>query len=1074
MLAITANFPDDEATTMLTVGTISHVVWAGLAGSGVSTALMEALATQLLSGACLSESVWVLLPQHALVGVWQQQWAALAKRKGIPSALGVRVLTLFEWQLHWLNQYFMLATPLVTHFANELGLPATITPTWSVAQSRWDTVGEASLLWLLKTYPLFSADDASSQLWQESTWQQLLAYCLHQTPLSETVQQYCSSVNLLALRTWFFSQTLAKGWLPKAWIAPLYTVLLAILNQTTPMAVAGMKQQVQLLVLDEVQQFPLEQLQPLLASVAQAVWLGLKTDPISLEVTTVEQPESATLAFTQTRPPILTALHQWGWAYTLMETTLTEEDSSLPIMPVATPIRAAVLAQLVPESSIEYLSAVTMPPLDIHRLGFEAEGPLNEWLKQHTATQAAAGYRVGVLVPSVALKRLFQTQLLGHYAPLESQWLRILTLCLTGWQLAMEATHLLTASTTVWEINSATQQPQVCSWVWVEFPALAEQLNTWQTAVTEAVLPFCTALQWQTVWHKTVQHTWQTTTLPSQWLTAWVRALSGLLVQQAPQVPWQRVYIPLLKELQMLEVQLGSVALMRCAVALTPWLDAFMAVHTMPMQYQQWQTAHRTTTVLQPVVLTYEEAVGHRFDVVICPDWMALPDVKETDLATAFDAPITSVQHTVTQQWLPKTVLNHVLGAWATAQQQLVLLEKTSDAVITPDAKPLSAKALFLQQHLLQPVLVEALQIPLQPIAPQGAVKVSAWLQEAVAAIPVEPLGLPHTQPVHEPEKPLYLSVSGLQEYLACPKRYYYSRVLKLPTASSPALLKGNLLHLIMEQFNLQATAQTHCVEHLLAIATHILQVEQHRYAPPTQAILDNEHYQAYVQLPRLARFQLQQTCLAGLANLEPQGYFCQPITHVQAELNLPEVELTGLPGVRFKMMLDAVLHHPDGTLTLVDYKAYGSNKYTAQAKTVDPQIREVLEPLPPLVNGEAGYDKTVLQHRHYQLPLYAYGLQDSSVTDAFTRLDKVGLQLIRPQAVADKLETGSRGLYVSAEDILTARSTVLESLQTAVVTPLRNDATFAPNPTGGHCEHCAFTAICPATATGEEAATED
>ena len=89
-----------------------HAVWAGEAGAGISTALMQHLAQAITQEQVLAESVWVLLPQQSLIEPWKQQWQAIAQQHGISSSLGVRVLTQFEWQLHWLNQYFMLATPL--------------------------------------------------------------------------------------------------------------------------------------------------------------------------------------------------------------------------------------------------------------------------------------------------------------------------------------------------------------------------------------------------------------------------------------------------------------------------------------------------------------------------------------------------------------------------------------------------------------------------------------------------------------------------------------------------------------------------------------------------------------------------------------------------------------------------------------------------------------------------------------------------------------------------------------------------------------------------------------------------
>jgi hypothetical protein len=1025
-----------------------HTVWAGEAGSGVSMALMENLAKAITEGGLLAESAWVLLPNQSLVSPWKQQWQLVAHQHGIPSSFGVRVLTQFEWQLHWLNQYFMLATPLASLLAKKLAIawmPSEESIPWQVLQSRWETVGQASLVWLLKTCPLL--DEALTDNFTLSDWATVLEATMANTALPDKLASIVSVDLLQQVRTWLFEQTLAKGWLPKPWIALLYDCLLVQLASTNT-AFSGIAQQVKLLVVDDVQQLPSAELHSLLMAVGfetTPVWLGVKLDPFSLEANAEAE---GTAFYTQTTPAVLTTLQQWQWHYTLMDGWQRSSAKKRIIAPVQTALVSLLTEQ---PKSVEPPSTTS-----IVRLPFDAEIALTDWLKSAVKLAVEQGQTVGVLVPSNKLKAQWQAHLLSIYDPLEATWMRLLTLCLAGWHLAVQGKQLEPTLSFPWQ-QTSQNQPLLSSWLWVEHPEWADALQQWEVDVTEAIQPFCTQPEWHAFWQDVLLPTWQTESLVSHWLTAWVKALFPLLLKQQASFAWQRLYLPLLKELQSLEQRLGVETLASSSHQLPAWVESFLLPWTLP--------AKRSTANEQvglPMVLTYQEAIGHRFDMVYCPHWRNLPDVRSAHEAGAFDA--ISLTSSV-EQWLPKTVLNEVMGAWATAENGLWLLEYTpvSDALELGSVTEESAKAVFLTQQLVVPVLENTLGIyPVSPpVIPADMTDDASKRVHFASVLPLESSNLPLLTPS---EKPLYLSVSGLEEYLKCPKRFYYSRVLRLPSDPSDALLKGNLIHLIMEHFNLQATPETHTPEHLLAIANQLLSVETHRHNPPIASILENDHYQAYVKLPRLLRFQLQQECLAGFENLRVQGYFSKPITHVQPELDLPDVELKGLPGVRFKMMLDAVLHHPDESLTLVDYKAYGASRYSSSKGKSLEHLHSVLEPLPTLEAGETGFAKAVMEHRHYQLALYAYGLQDVSLKDAHQRLAKVGLQLVRPQREQAKFETGSIGLFLDADTVLDARQTVLESLKVSVVDRLKTDADFLPNPAGGYCDTCSFSAICSAT----------
>jgi hypothetical protein len=494
-------------------------------------------------------------------------------------------------------------------------------------------------------------------------------------------------------------------------------------------------------------------------------------------------------------------------------------------------------------------------------------------------------------------------------------------------------------------------------------------------------------------------------------------------------------------------------------------------------------------------VLTYEDMVGVSLDWALVLDWSSLTDNAlqhrwtDTLKQDVFSHEQASSQASVA--WRPSDVLNTVLTAWAGVRQGLWLVEATATVSESPFLKSgfntsnsqIAWLRSFLGEGVLQTLLMlspdDAItSLPLDPttLSPQEHQQTPAIPTAIPNAIPN---AIAESLQLIVPQTPstLFTSVTGIEKWLKCRRSYYYSTVLKLPTTTpQDALMRGNLLHLIMEQFNQQATRETHTASQLIAIATTILQPKAHQ-SPISQALSSiacqaiNAHdaYQYYVRLPALTRKQWEVTLLAGLHDLEHQGYFNHDIVRVQAEYTEPEgFTIKGLPNVQFKMSMDAIQHHANGQLTLLDYKAYGSNRYNRANS--NSHIATVLTPLPPLAKGLQGYDKTVLDHRPYQLPLYAYALQDryqqSAGNDNHFALNNASLQLLRPRKDPHKPETGSVRLTIDAKDLLDNRDALLDNLRETVIEPLREDTTFAPNPSSNNCKHCPYIKLCPAFTT--------
>jgi ATP-dependent helicase/DNAse subunit B len=136
------------------------------------------------------------------------------------------------------------------------------------------------------------------------------------------------------------------------------------------------------------------------------------------------------------------------------------------------------------------------------------------------------------------------------------------------------------------------------------------------------------------------------------------------------------------------------------------------------------------------------------------------------------------------------------------------------------------------------------------------------------------------------------LSPSAIQDYVLCPRKFYYGRVLRVHTEQNQAASIGILIHRLMEVFNqlYGQTPEQYTPEHLMRLKTELFD---------TMPLSQDSHFtendrNRLESLEPLARSDLEKRVTAALEDMIAKGYFSRPVRRV-----FPEVRLSGwkLPG---------------------------------------------------------------------------------------------------------------------------------------------------------------------------------
>jgi hypothetical protein len=324
-------------------------------------------------------------------------------------------------------------------------------------------------------------------------------------------------------------------------------------------------------------------------------------------------------------------------------------------------------------------------------------------------------------------------------------------------------------------------------------------------------------------------------------------------------------------------------------------------------------------------------------------------------------------------------------------------------------------------------------------------------------------------RPVFEANEYLSLSASSVKTYMVCPRQFFYQHLLVLPQPKTIDYGQlGKLLHRLMEVFNQQANRGevAYTGENLLTYCKYLFSEPENPQAFYHAGFTDTDREQLAI-IPVLARYWMQEHLEASIQDLIQKGYFDRygSMQQIHAEYALRQAEIPELPGCQWKGSVDACIQLQNNQWELIDYKT-ALSAYTTGLDTCDKQFAKLLDPLAedPLECDHTTLFFSRLQRnypRDYQLLLYYWIL--SNQTEFSGALAGISLQMVRP-AFSDNPTQGSIRLSISAAHIEANQATLLNDLNHAIITPIREALTFPVNPEGmgiSHCDPCPYQAIC-------------
>ncbi|MFM7390818.1 MAG: RecB family exonuclease [Vampirovibrionales bacterium] len=416
-----------------------------------------------------------------------------------------------------------------------------------------------------------------------------------------------------------------------------------------------------------------------------------------------------------------------------------------------------------------------------------------------------------------------------------------------------------------------------------------------------------------------------------------------------------------------------------------------------------------------------------------------------------------------------------------TMLSSLATLHPSLPQHLQTDLQPQWQERLAAWQHSLQHAVAEAPQQALGELATMNTDSPSTplsggldtWLQWRYAPQPLASLHA-HTHTHAQADalalppspRPLSLSITGFEQYLKCPRKYYYGNRLRPVVEKSAFSLKGRLIHFILEAF--YTDVLHHAPEReakrvqLLEWHTAISQ-QPERLPAPWQT---HEALLAFWELPPLQRQQLAEQAHASLLDFTHTDFFATAWQTVQVEAPFENVSHPAFEGIAWRGSIDFIAQHPQGHWIVADFKTYGASKFAeVKEATVQAKLETVLSLPDELLWQPNGLlDPMAYGSTDPLFQLVLYPLLWQAHLTAHPPIDASQLVIVRPPApTAKPHERGSRVLQFTAERVAPLLPTWLEQVNRRFIQPLRNDTTFLPNPHPSTCQYCDYTHICEA-----------
>lgn len=291
------------------------------------------------------------------------------------------------------------------------------------------------------------------------------------------------------------------------------------------------------------------------------------------------------------------------------------------------------------------------------------------------------------------------------------------------------------------------------------------------------------------------------------------------------------------------------------------------------------------------------------------------------------------------------------------------------------------------------------------------------------------------------------LSASSISNYLRCPRKYFYRKLMGLKEETTVEANYGLIAHVILEVFN-NTCQDDYTSENLL----NLTDIYFNSINNPEAALEKGFKKKDLEMLKSCLDLNLnvmKENLLEAIKLMESNYYFEKPFEEIETEKTF-EFTLDQLENVHFKSRVDAIFKTSEG-FKVIDYKT-GANKKDLSYFVSDYGVR---------FEGDYGqykgkFSENNIKKYEYQVPLYYFALQnDEKYKD---RINKLGLMYIRPAAK----DNGYKQDLIEAAQIEAYKDEIVNNISKTVITPIRESKSFkADNASDFSCEYCSFKILC-------------
>ncbi len=299
------------------------------------------------------------------------------------------------------------------------------------------------------------------------------------------------------------------------------------------------------------------------------------------------------------------------------------------------------------------------------------------------------------------------------------------------------------------------------------------------------------------------------------------------------------------------------------------------------------------------------------------------------------------------------------------------------------------------------------------------------------------------------------LSVSGIKDFLQCPRKFYYGRLLELKGEDPFYISYGNIVHSIFENF-LSKHLDEFSKETLKNLGLTLFNSVNDKQAA-LNAGFDINSTEQIEALSLLSLEEMKKDFLEAVDNVEKTGFFEKQPINAGCEKNF-KFKMQEFPNIIFNGKIDAIIKYSDG-IKLIDYKTGKSKKELG--KEILPAIsKNFFDDEGNLKEEELDKAKAAFE---YQIPLYCFACENDNSLSNYKDVNKLGYQYIHN----NKKSKNSDIDFIDKEIISQNKDQIINNLKTFVIDKMYEKTFFEATPSN-NCKNCNFMDICEKENNGE------